>query len=142
MVADYEHLRQYKEQDPISHDISSLEFMSMGMLIIGKSSCAITLDKTDLLDDVFQHGRAPLLNKLGGAGTYATMGARLFCPIDRSNTNGQPSKVGFIVHAGSDFPELVATELKAWNTSCSMIQTPARLTTRGRNVYSGEVRGD
>ena len=82
-----------------------------------------------------------MLNKLGGAGTYATMGARLFRPRVMETTARQPSNVGFTVHVGSDFPPEVRATLESWNTSSLMIQTPERLTTRGKNVYNEEMRG-
>ncbi len=93
------------------------------------------------LDDVYQADRSPMLDKLGGAGTYATMGARLFHPQESSITLDRPSNIGFVVHAGADFPMETEAKLKAWNTRSLFIRTPERLTTRGRNVYHDEVRG-
>ena len=145
VVADHDSSRQLTQlarKDLTNYDVSSLDFVSLGMLIIGMLSNAITIDEAECPDDVYQHGRTPLLNKLGGAGTYATLGARLLRPIDRGRIDDQPSKVGFVIHAGSDFPKSVAAELEAWNTSSPTIQTPGRLTTRGKNVYQDEVRGD
>ncbi|KAL6719874.1 hypothetical protein ACLMJK_001795 [Lecanora helva] len=68
------------------------------------------------------------------------MGARLFRPYNPGSTDNQSSKVGFVIHAGSDLSESMMTELKSWNTGSNFIQTPDRLTTRGRNVYQGELR--
>lgn len=80
-----------------------------------------------------------MLDKLGGAGTCATMGARVFYPQNNLNIRERP--VGFIVHAGNDFPPSVRAELESWNTNSVVVETPNRCTTRGKNVYQNEVRG-
>lgn len=71
---------------------------------------------------------------LGGAGTYAVLGARLFAAED-------PKRVGWVVHTGSDFPAKVREELDSWNAYTRYISTPERLTTRAKNTYKGELRG-
>ena len=88
------------------------------------------------LDDIsYDDGRPPLTDVVGGAGTYATMGARLFYDCrDRAN-------VGFVVHAGSDFPESIREEIAAWQSGTIFQETPERRTTRGKNTYHGEIRG-
>ena len=71
---------------------------------------------------------------LGGAGTYAVLGARLFAAED-------PKRVGWVVHTGTDFSAKVFEELDSWNAYTRYISTPERLTTRARNTYKGELRG-
>ena len=71
---------------------------------------------------------------LGGAGTYAVLGARLFAAED-------PKRVGWVVHTGSDFPAKVREEVDSWNAYTRYISTPERLTTRAKNTYKGELRG-
>lgn len=74
---------------------------------------------------------------LGGAGSYAALGARLLSPApDQSRT------VGWIVDEGSDFPPAVAGLIGSWSTSALVRRDPARLTTRGWNGYAadGETR--
>ena len=101
----------------------------------------LSFGTADFPDDVHHANRAPMLNKLGGAGTYATMGARLFRAQGDTSSVHYPRDIGFVVHAGSDFPKDAKTELESWNTKSLIVQTPERLTTRGRNMYRGEVRG-
>ena len=99
-----------------------MEFVTLGMLI---------------LDDIFYPiPRLPSLNVLGGAGSYAVLGARLVGGPDRS------SGIGWTIHEGSDFPEPVKRQIGTWQTSCNFIETPNRLTTRALNVYGqNEIRG-
>jgi len=95
----------------------------------------------DFLDDVFySDSRPPMMDVLGGAGTYATMGARLFHNATSADSSSG-KYVGFVVHAGSDFPEEIRTEIKGWNSGTTIIETPGRLTTRGKNVYRNKIRG-
>ena len=99
-----------------------MDFVTLGMLII---------------DDIFYPiPRLPALNVLGGAGAYAALGARLICGAKRAKA------VGWTAHEGSDFPQEVTAQIETWNTSCELIKTPNRLTTRGLNVYRhNEIRG-
>ena len=99
-----------------------MEFVSLAMLII---------------DDIFYPvPRVPSFNVLGGAGSYAALGARLICGAEHARA------VSWIIHEGSDFPETVKEQIQSWNTSCEVISTPHRLTTRAMNVYrQNEIRG-
>ena len=89
------------------------------------------------LDDILFHiPRAPIRDVLGGAGSYAAMGARLF------RKNPHSCQVSWVVHRGSDFPAEALAEIKSWGTRCHLVETPKRLTTRGLNIYKrGEQRG-
>lgn len=72
---------------------------------------------------------------MGGAGSYAALGARLFCPPPRSKS------VGWIVDAGSDFPEEIRESIRQWDTRCLLRESSERLTTRAWNGYGdGEKR--
>ena len=99
-----------------------MEFVTLGMLII---------------DDIFYPvPRLPALNVLGGAGSYAVLGARLIRGAERAGS------IGWTVHEGSDFPEAVKHQIGGWKTSCLIKKTPHRLTTRALNIYrQNEVRG-
>ena len=90
-----------------------------------------------VLDDIlFPIPRAPIRDVLGGAGSYAAMGARLF------RKNPHSCQVSWVVHKGSDFPAEALAEIKSWGTRCHLIESPKRLTTRGLNIYKrGEQRG-
>lgn len=76
-------------------------------------------------------------NVLGGAGSYAALGARLVSPPPLSR------RIGWVVHCGSDFPDPVRETIDSWDTACVLVETPDRLTTRGWNGYGeNENRGE
>jgi hypothetical protein len=84
-------------------------------------------------DEIHFHSTAdPELDVLGGAGSWAVAGARLFRPPPASK------RIGWTVHKGSDFPYKVEEQIKSWETSCNIIDTPDRLTTRGWNSYGAD----
>ncbi|KZF23402.1 Ribokinase-like protein [Xylona heveae TC161] len=101
---------------------STIDFCSLGMFII---------------DEIhFQPPIPSVYNIPGGAGSFAAIGARLLSPSPQSKT------VGWIVDAGSDFPDEVYELIQRWDTACVFRETPERLTTRGWNGYGeGEKRG-
>ena len=73
---------------------------------------------------------------MGGAGTYAAIGARLVAGSEHSRS------VGWIVDIGSDFPCEFRRTLESWQTSCLFREDESRLTTRAWNGYGpGEHRG-
>lgn len=120
-----------------------MDLVTLGMLIIGRycslSYYYVTYVVTTDLDEIyFQHGRDdPALDVLGGAGSWAVFGARMFRPPPES------ARVGWTVHKGSDFPAKVEDEITSWQTACNFIDTPNRLTTRGWNRYGDdEERGN
>ena len=82
-----------------------------------------------------QNERPKLIGILGGAGTYAVLGARLFAPGDAAR------QVGWVVHSGYDFPLHARQEIDLWGMSTMYIDTPNRRTTRALNTYSDELRG-
>ena len=83
-------------------------------------------------DSTSEHG---LTGILGGAGTFAVVGARIVGGKARAR------QIGWVVHTGHDFPSAAREELDSWNVNTNYIDTPERATTRARNVYSGEHRG-
>ena len=90
---------------------------------------------SQFLDDVYPESTPPKLGILGGAGTYATVGARMFYPGKKAKN------VGFVVHTGSDFTRSTRDEIDSWKSGIHFIDTPKRETTRGKNVYSDGIRG-
>jgi hypothetical protein len=73
---------------------------------------------------------------IGGAGTYAAIGARLVAGAEHSNS------VGWIVDMGSDFPIEFRQRIESWSTSCLFREDTKRLTTRAWNGYGpGDHRG-
>ncbi|KAH9441040.1 hypothetical protein H4Q26_013138 [Puccinia striiformis f. sp. tritici PST-130] len=70
---------------------------------------------------------------IGGGGTYATIGARMWLPPDR---------IAMIVHKGSDFPSKTSDELESYSSSLfTFISDPEHpKTTRALNTYSNDRR--
>ncbi|KAL5342405.1 Ribokinase-like protein [Aspergillus crustosus] len=94
---------------------SNVEFCTLGMLI---------------LDDIDFEGSQPSVkNVIGGAGSYAVIGARLVTGKAYSRA------VSWIVDVGSDFPIPVLDVIEAWDTECVIRNDPSRLTTRAWNGY-------
>ena len=74
---------------------------------------------------------------MGGAGSYAALGARML------GVPEHPKLIGHVVHKGSDFPAELLQEINSWKTDCVFIETPERLTTRAWNQYGeDEYRGN
>ncbi|EPQ66807.1 Bgt-5474 [Blumeria graminis f. sp. tritici] len=73
---------------------------------------------------------------MGGAGTFAALGARLFSPPPLSK------RVAWIVDAGSDFPSSMIPIINNWETSVLLRNDSLRLTTRGRNRYDAAQHRD
>ena len=89
--------------------------------------------------DEIQHlnSSAALQRIIGGAGTYAALGARL--AAGRTHADA----VGWIVDKGSDFPSDFKDLIETWGTRCVFRFDAARLTTRAWNGYGeNEYRGE
>lgn len=85
-----------------------------------------------IIDDIMPppgSDMAPMTDVIGGAGTYALVGARMVVGPRRSEL------VSGIIDKGSDFPEKVEREIKEWNTGVKWNNDESRLTTRGINFY-------
>ncbi|KAL9103772.1 MAG: hypothetical protein Q9163_001231 [Psora crenata] len=104
----------------------SLSVVSLGMLTIDEIVFSDKVDNPKGKDDRF--------GILGGAGTYAIVGARLLLPQAKAR------QVGWVIHLGHDFPRDLLIEVCSWGTYAKVIDTPERPTTRARNIYFGELR--
>ncbi|KAL4970250.1 ribokinase family protein [Aspergillus stella-maris] len=103
------------ENTPGGEQKPNVDFCTLGMFI---------------LDDIdFEGSRPNVKNVLGGAASFAVIGARLAAGQEYSRS------VSWIVDVGSDFPPEVLEEIKAWNTDCVIRNDPGRLTTRAWNGY-------
>ncbi|KAL2064560.1 hypothetical protein VTL71DRAFT_3697 [Oculimacula yallundae] len=100
--------------------IKAVDFVSLGMVV---------------LDELRFPSKAPLLDVMGGSGTYATLGARLFASDERSDT------VGCLVLAGNDFPEAVENTLRDWGIKLVLKKDTGRLSTRGLLQYEDTTFG-
>ncbi len=91
-----------------------------------------TADKIEHLNRV----AAPQERIIGGAGTYAALGARLAAGSEHAG------RVGWIVDMGSDFPPEFRALIDTWATSCTFRLDQTRLTTTAWNGYGeNEYRG-
>jgi hypothetical protein len=127
--------------------MEDIDFCTLGMFIIGMTVLKVCYEFSHqtrqrplslYLDEIeFEAPRPPVKDIIGGAGSYAVIGARLVAGCEASR------RVGWIVDAGSDFPPSIRETISAWDTFCVMRETPERLTTRGWNGYgAGEQRGE
>ncbi|KAK5063058.1 hypothetical protein LTR84_005134 [Exophiala bonariae] len=95
--------------------VDRLAFCTLGMFII---------DEIEHLNS-----DAPEQRIIGGAGTYAALGARLAA-------GGQNAQhVGWIVDMGSDFPAELRSLIDTWGTKCIFRTDVTRLTTTAWNGY-------
>ncbi|KAL4978438.1 Ribokinase-like protein [Aspergillus desertorum] len=104
-------------EDSIAEEkkMSKVEFCTLGMFI---------------LDDIDFDGHRPSVRSvLGGAASFAVIGARLVAGKEYSRS------VSWIVDIGSDFPSEVLDVIKAWDTDCVIRRDHGRLTTRAWNSY-------
>ncbi|KAJ5158359.1 uncharacterized protein N7500_008010 [Penicillium coprophilum] len=99
-----------------------VEFCTLGMFII---------DEID-----FGGSRPGVKNILGGAASFAVVGARLVSGSKYARS------VSWIVDVGSDFPAETLDVIKSWNTSCVFREDPSRLTTRAWNGYHPDEKRD
>ncbi|KAJ5806587.1 uncharacterized protein N7503_004189 [Penicillium pulvis] len=99
-----------------------VEFCTLGMFII---------------DDIeFGGSRPDVKNVLGGAASYAVVGARLVAGSRHGHA------VSWIVDVGSDFPPETLAVIKSWGTDCVIREDHSRLTTRAWNGYHPDEKRD
>ncbi|KAF8901708.1 Ribokinase-like protein [Gymnopilus junonius] len=105
----------------------SKSFVTLGMFII---------DEFLFMDEDGQPtGRTlePQGSRIGGGGTYAAIGARIWLP---------PPQIGMIVDKGTDFPNSIHERLLRYGNEMWMFRDqPHCGTTRAINSYRGELRG-
>ncbi|KAK9476688.1 Ribokinase-like protein [Lipomyces japonicus] len=97
-----------------SQNDQRIVFVTLGMFII---------------DEIHYTDGSSLYDVIGGGGTYAAYGARFFLPYPSSKG------AGWIVDAGSDFPNEIRQTLFDLHTSLIFRTDHSRLTTRGWNKY-------
>ncbi|KAJ5793812.1 hypothetical protein N7457_000411 [Penicillium paradoxum] len=101
---------------------AEVEFCTLGMFII---------DEID-----FGDSRPGVKNVLGGAASFAVVGARLVSGSKYARS------VSWIVDVGSDFPAETLDVIKSWNTDCLFREDHSRLTTRAWNGYHPNEKRD
>jgi len=104
---------------------------------VPEAAASIRSGAQDVSDEIeFAPPKPPVKDIVGGGGTYAALGARIFSPAPASG------RVGWIVDCGSDFPPGLRDQIGHWHSGVLMRETPDRLTTRGWNGYGAhEQRG-
>ncbi|KAJ7507564.1 Ribokinase-like protein [Mycena galericulata] len=95
-------------------------FATLGMFII---------DEFSFLDDSGKPTGRSLAPQIGGGGTYASIGARVWLP---------PSQVGMIIDRGSDFPPSMESKLAEFGDDMWVYRNQPAGTTRALNTYRGE----
>ncbi|KAJ6120691.1 hypothetical protein N7523_004971 [Penicillium sp. IBT 18751x] len=110
--------------------VGDIEFCTLGI----PAGPELTVHCADDID--FGDSRPGVKNILGGAASFAVVGARLVAgaPYARS--------VSWIVDVGSDFPPETLAVIKSWKTSCVIREDPQRLTTRAWNGYHPDEKRD
>ncbi|KAJ6629207.1 Ribokinase-like protein [Mycena sp. CBHHK59/15] len=99
-----------------------MHFVTLGMFII---------DEFSFLDDDGNPIPKTLAPQIGGGGTYASIGARIWLP---------PSQVGMIVDRGSDFPSAMENKLAEFGQEMWVYRDQPVGTTRALNSYRGDHR--
>ncbi|KAM5507810.1 hypothetical protein McanMca71_001079 [Microsporum canis] len=90
---------------------------------------AITLDEIE-----YEPPTPPVRDIVGGAGSFAAIGARIAAGKDHSRS------VGWIVDTGYDFPEHVRDLIASWETHCVFREDMNRQTTKGWNGYEANEK--
>ncbi|KAJ5727887.1 hypothetical protein N7493_005707 [Penicillium malachiteum] len=109
-------------EDMANAQLGKVEFCTLGMFI---------------LDEIEFGGTRPdVKNVLGGAASFAVVGARLVAGSDHGRA------VSWIVDVGSDFPPETLEVIKSWETDCVIREDHSRLTTRAWNGYHPNEKRD
>ncbi|KAH8698418.1 putative PfkB family carbohydrate kinase [Talaromyces proteolyticus] len=99
-----------------------VDFCTLGMFII---------------DDIeFEGSRPPVYGIIGGAGSFAVVGARMVAGKEHGKA------VSWILDVGSDFPEDMMNIIQSWGTGCIIREDKERLTTRAWNGYGANEKRD
>lgn len=102
----------------------TIQFVTFGMFII---------DEFYFADEQGKPTGETVAPQIGGGGTYATIGARIWLP---------PDSLGMIIDRGNDFPEDIQNRLLTYGSDIWHFRDDSnRVTTRSRNSYRGEYRG-
>lgn len=102
----------------------TIQFVTFGMFIIDEFSFA---------DEQGKLTGKTVAPQIGGGGTYATIGARIWLP---------PDIIRMIVDRGNDFPQDIQNRLLTYGSDIWHFRDDInRVTTRSRNSYRGEYRG-
>jgi len=107
----------------MSSDQNSKAFSTLGMFI---------LDRFEYLDEQGQPTGRETTEQIGGGGTYAAVGCRMWLAADR---------ICMTVDRGHDFPQYAQEKLNSYGAGMWRFRDGAHGTTRALNLYRGDVRG-
>ncbi|KAL1744386.1 Ribokinase-like protein [Schizophyllum fasciatum] len=105
---------------------------------LGEDARFVTLGMFIIDEFRYQDEGKPLPDKkgdsqIGGGGTYAAVGARIWLP---------PDQLGMVVDKGVDWPTSIEGQLNAFGEEMWLYRDqPDAQTTRAVNIYRGEYRG-
>jgi len=101
------------------------QFVSLGMFIVDQF----------LFEDEDGNSTGRCLDpQIGGGGTYAAIGARIWL---------DPADIGMVVDRGRDFPPLIQAKLDSYGSDMWLFRDdPTRGTTKALNHYRGDHRGN
>ncbi|KAJ5491019.1 hypothetical protein N7539_002586 [Penicillium diatomitis] len=101
---------------------NTIDFCTLGMFI---------------LDDIdFGGSKAAVKNVVGGAASFAVVGARMVAGPAHAQS------VSWIVDVGADFPPETLACIESWSTDCLIREDRSRLTTRAWNGYHPDEKRD
>lgn len=110
-------------QDMIAELDTTPRFVTLGMFII---------DEFQFLDEAGRATVKTLDPQIGGGGTYAIIGARIWLT---------PDKLGMVIDKGTDFPETFHSTLMNYGNRMWLFRDRADgVTTRALNTYRGDHR--
>ncbi|KAJ3803113.1 Ribokinase-like protein [Lentinula aff. detonsa] len=108
---------------------STKTFVTLGMFIIDEFSYTSFEGETTKASK----SEASTSNIIGGGGTYAAIGARIWL---------FPDQVGMVVDKGYDFPSKIESKLKTYGEEMWFFRPQNEApTTRALNLYTGDHRG-
>lgn len=119
-------------------------FTSLGLVVLDEIRFPDQEPVTDVLGGSGVYGRITLLlalmlrmecGILADAERLATLGARLFL------VHPETSSLGWMIHAGFDFPETIEEELRRWNTAMTLRKESQKPSTRGLPEYQDTTFG-
>ncbi|KAF7776378.1 hypothetical protein Agabi119p4_4771 [Agaricus bisporus var. burnettii] len=98
-------------------------FVTLGLFIV---------DEFEFKDENGEPTGKTLKSQIGGGGTYAVIGARMWLP---------PGRIGMIVDKGYDFPKEIEEKLLGYGEDMWLFRDqPDHPTTRALNSYHGDYR--
>ena len=86
-----------------------------------------------VIDEVRIPNKPPLRDLIGGSGSWATLGQRLFAT--------ESASVGCLVVAGKDFPETAKSEFERWGLTLVVRGRENETSTRGLLIYEDDKFG-